>query len=126
MRSEITDRYIQMIAEMGEKMALMSPDDPKNWVRIIQKMYEFNMDNRILNNLRNQLNSSITDEKGLVSCALFRSLFFTYFKGEPHAYHIYDMLESAVSVYYDGLNFLAEGDSKMTDENKYVRISLLT
>lgn len=36
-------------------------------INIIKKMIKFNMDNRILNNLRQQLNEMIEDEEGLIS-----------------------------------------------------------
>jgi hypothetical protein len=50
-----------------------------------------------LNNLRQQLNELIEDEKGIVSPEVFKRMFFTFFKGEKHAYLIYDMLEPVVS-----------------------------
>lgn len=56
---------------------------------------------RILNNLRQQLNELIDDEKGIVAPAIFKRMFFTFFKGEKHAYIIYDMLEPLVSQFYD-------------------------
>jgi len=39
------------------------------------------LDNRILNNLRQQLNEMIEDERGLVNVNVFKKMFFTYFKG---------------------------------------------
>jgi hypothetical protein len=45
-----------------------------------------NLDNRILNNLRFQLNDQIEDEKGLVPPDTFHKMFFTFFKGERSAY----------------------------------------
>jgi hypothetical protein len=44
------------------------------------------MDNRILNNLRQQLNELIQDERGLVSVDVFEKMFFTYFKGQRFAH----------------------------------------
>jgi hypothetical protein len=41
---------------------------------------------RILNNLRQQLNELIEDEKGIVSIEIFKRMFFTFFKGERAAY----------------------------------------
>lgn len=45
-----------------------------------------NMDNRILNNLRQQLNEMILDERGIVSVETFHKLFFMFFKGERDAH----------------------------------------
>ncbi len=59
---------------------------PTSWVRIIEQIYRLNLDNRILNNLRQQLNELIEDEKGLVSPEVFKRMFFTFFKGERYAY----------------------------------------
>jgi hypothetical protein len=44
------------------------------------------LDNRILNNLRQQLNEMIEDERGLVYPADFHKMFFTFFKGDAQAY----------------------------------------
>jgi len=43
------------------------------------------MDNRILNNMREKLNSEIQDEWGLVDSVTFKKMFLTYFKGEYKA-----------------------------------------
>ena len=59
---------------------------PTSWVRIIEQIYRLNLDNRILNNLRQQLNELIEDEKGLVFPDVFKRMFFTFFKGERYAY----------------------------------------
>lgn len=44
-----------------------------------------NFDLRILNNLRQQLNELIEDERGIVAPEIFKRMFFTFFKGEKHA-----------------------------------------
>ena len=49
---------------------------------LYKMMYKNVMDNRIFNNLKQQLNEMIDDEKSLISVDEFRKLFFTYFKGE--------------------------------------------
>ena len=51
--------------------------------------------------MRQQLNEMIEDERGLVTIAQFKKMFFTYFKGEVSAYQVYEMLEKAVAVHYD-------------------------
>ena len=60
--------------------------DELNWIKIIEQIYRLNLDNRILNNLRMQLNHMVTNLNGLVSVQTFKQLFFTYFKGEPAAH----------------------------------------
>lgn len=87
-------------------------------------MYRLNMDNRILNNLRNQLNEMIKDNQGLVSIQVFRRAFFTYFKAERNAQQIYDMLQPAVTVYYSETDkkFLSEDDPDATEATKFARI----
>ena len=58
----------------------------KNWVKVIEQIYRLNLDMRILNNLRQQLNELIEDENGIVQIEVFKSMFFTFFKGESTAY----------------------------------------
>lgn len=79
---------------------------------------------RILNNLRQQLNEMIEDEKGLVQPDLFKKLFFTYFKGEKYAYQVYEMLLPIVTKHYlEGEDcFVAADDSRATPHNKFVVI----
>lgn len=83
-----------------------------------------NFDLRILNNLRQQLNELIEDEKGIVSPEVFKRMFFTFFKGEKHAYLIYDMLEPVVSQHYDLETeaLIDDDDPRATDANKFVQI----
>ena len=50
------------------------------------------MDNRILNNLRSQLNESIDNEQGAMEIKLFSNMFFSFFKGQPTAKAVYEML----------------------------------
>lgn len=80
MRMQAVDKYINQVYKQEEH-------DGK--IEIIKKMYLLNMDNRILNNLRKQLNEMIEDEAGLVSVEEFEKLFFTYFKGNANAFKIY-------------------------------------
>lgn len=88
MRADVVDKYIKSVMETGAQMA-MNPDikdTSKNWVKIVEQIYRLNLDNRILNNLRQQLNECIEDERGLVTIETFRKMFFTFFKGEQHAH----------------------------------------
>ncbi len=64
-------------------------------------MIKLNMDNRILNNLRQNLNEMISDEKGLVDMHAFKKMFFAFFNHEQHADVVYNMLKPAVSIYWD-------------------------
>ena len=57
------------------------------------------MDNRIFNNLKQQLNEMIDDEKSLISIDEFKKLFFTYFKGEVKASVIYEDLLPCITMY---------------------------
>lgn len=96
MRADVVDKYIKSVIELG-----ISKGERKDWVKIIEHIYRLNLDNRILNNLRFQLNDQIEDEKGLVPPETFHKMFFTFFKGERTAYQIYEMLFPAVSVHFD-------------------------
>ena len=49
---------------------------------MFKEIYKNVMDNRIFNNLKQQLNEMIDDEKALISIEEFRKMFFTFFKGE--------------------------------------------
>ena len=52
------------------------------------------MDNRVLNNMRQTMNESIEDERGLMSKVDFKQMFFTSFgrAAEENKKVIYDML----------------------------------
>ena len=45
-----------------------------------------------------------------------------FFKGERHAYQVYEMLEPCVSLYYDEINNkeLEDGDPKCDETTKFV------
>jgi hypothetical protein len=59
---------------------------------IIREVYKLNVDNRILNNLKQQLNELIDDERSLISVPEFKSIFFTYFKDGQKSSSIYEKL----------------------------------
>jgi hypothetical protein len=80
------------------------------------------LDNRILNNLRQQLNEMIEDEKGHVSPEVFKKMFFTFFKGERCAYQVYEMLAPIVSEHYIDDELISRDDTRATEGNKVVII----
>lgn len=100
----------------------------EDWVKVIEEIYRLNLDNRILNNLRQQLNEMIEDERGFVSVDVFRKMFFTFFKGERFAFQIFDMLLPLIQVAFDEANDKILEDFDLGDPSiKFVvRIQLLT
>lgn len=50
LRVKIVDKYIKKVLKQ----------DPK-WISVVEQIVKFNIDNRILNNLRQELNEQITD-----------------------------------------------------------------
>ena len=100
----------------------------EEWVRVIETFYKHNLDNRILNNLRQQLNEMIEDERGLVSVEIFRKMFFTFFKGEQFAYKIYELLLPLIVVCYDEVKDVVMEECSPNDARfkPIVRIQLLT
>jgi hypothetical protein len=89
-------------------------NDHMNWVNIIELMYRHNLDNRILNNLRQQLNEMIEDERGLVLPDVFRKMFFTFFKGEQYAYQVFEMLLPIITEWYDEATDTLAGEGQGT------------
>lgn len=81
MRSELVDNYFNQV---------MKGSNEANGV--FTEIYKHVMDNRIFNNLKQQLNEMIEDEKALIQVEEFRKMFFTFFKGEAKASSIYDKL----------------------------------
>lgn len=74
------------------------------------------MDNRIFNNLKQQLNEMIDDEKSLISIEEFRKMFFTFFKGEFKAKLLYEKLLPFVIVWNIG-DHVYEDPSDMTSSD---------
>lgn len=87
-------------------------------------MIKLNMDNRILNNLRQSLNEMISDEKGLVDTDTFRKMFFSYFSKEKQAEVIYNMLKPAVSVFWDEIADceIDKSDPRACEQTMFVKI----
>ncbi len=69
---------------------------------MFKEIYKNVMDNRIFNNLKQQLNEMIDDEKSLISIGEFRKIFFTFFKGEFKASLLYEKLLPFVIVWNIG------------------------
>lgn len=117
MRPKVVDSYIRTVLQQGHE---------KRMIRVIERMYKLNMDNRVLNNLRAQLNDMIEDERGLCTLNQFNSMFFSFFKGDPNAKTIYEMLEPCVTIFYDALSNKEIKESEAKPEQKFIKIQLLT
>ena len=89
MRSELVDNYFTNI--------MKSSGGPAS--EVFKEIYKNVMDNRIFNNLKEQLNSMIEDEKSLISIEEFRKMFFTYFKGEYKAGLLYEKVLPFITVW---------------------------
>ena len=60
MRPEVVDKYLMSVMNsQGGQFGQAA--------QIIKEIYELNVDNRILNNLKQQLNEMIDDERSLIS-----------------------------------------------------------
>ena len=88
MRSELVDNYFTNI--------MRSSGGPAS--EVFKEIYKNVMDNRIFNNLKEQLNSMIEDEKSLISIEEFRKMFFTYFKGEYKAGLLYEKVLPFITI----------------------------
>jgi Ca2+-binding EF-hand superfamily protein len=85
LRPEIVDKYINgTLNSQGGQTGLAAS--------IISEVYKLNVDNRILNNLKQQLNELIDDERSLISVSEFKPIFFTYFKDGQKSAGIYEKL----------------------------------
>jgi len=93
MRSVLLDDYFnQVMRATGEQ------------TKVYQEIYRNVMDNRIFNNLKQQLNEMIADEKSLIEVEEFKKIFFTYFKGEFKANLLYEQLLPFIIVWNIGNN----------------------
>ena len=93
MRSELVDNYFNQVMKGSNEQT-----------GVFREIYRNVMDNRIFNNLKQQLNEMIEDEKALIQVEEFRKMFFTFFKGEIKASNIYDKLLPQIIVWSDGEN----------------------
>ena len=73
MRSEVVDNYYDHIMREIAQPEL---------VEVIKEFYKHDVDSRIFNNLKQNLNTMIEDEQSLIGVEEFKKMFFTYFKGE--------------------------------------------
>ena len=54
-------------------------------MEVIKDFYRYDIDNRIFNNLKQQLNEAVEDEQSWIGEEEFKKMFFTFFKGEARA-----------------------------------------
>ena len=93
MRSELVENYFSNImSETGGDTGPMHD--------VFGEIYKHAMDNRIFNNLKQQLNELIEDEKSLISIPDFKRMFAMYFKAEVKADIIYTKLLPFITVYH--------------------------
>ena len=88
MRSDLVDSYFNQV---------MKGSNEQN--DVFREIYRNVMDNRIFNNLKQQLNEMIEDEKALIQVDEFRKMFYTFFKGEAKASIIYEKLLPRIVVW---------------------------
>jgi len=58
----------------------------------VLKIYEYNVDNRIFNNMRQTMNAQLHQYNDLMKLQKFRDLFYSTFKGNPNANEIFNLL----------------------------------
>lgn len=108
MRSEVMDEYFNQVMKGSEE---------RN--SVFEDIYRNVMDNRIFNNLKQQLNEMIEDEKSLISIDEFRKMFFTYFKGEYKASLLYEKLLPHIIVWNIG-DHVFNSTSEMTSADQLI------
>lgn len=121
MRSELVDSYFQQV--MRETGGAQS--------QVFQQIYMNVMDNRIFNNLKQQLNEMIEDEKSLISIEEFRKMFFMFFKGEFKANVLFDQLLPFITVTNIGDNVYESSEAvasrdRVAESEEMVSIQKLT
>lgn len=95
MRPSVVDKYIiDVMNSQGGQSGTAA--------QIIKEIYKLNVDNRILNNLKQQLNELIDDERSMLSVSEFKHIFYMYFKGESKASIIYEKLLPYIKCYLVG------------------------
>ena len=83
LRPRVVDTYIAQILKHNQQV---------DTTEVVREMYRKNMDNRILNNLRQQVNEIVEDPRQIFPVLEFKQMWFSFFKAEEHAEKIYDML----------------------------------
>ena len=105
LRSNVVEKYIREVLNKGENSSSYGQK-----FDIVKKMLELNLDNRVLNQMRQTMNEKIDDERGLMKRSEFKRMLYTSFGRIPHENKkiIYDMLIQLISVHVDEV----EKDSK--------------
>ena len=112
MRPQVVEDYRQQIQDFTGK------GEDSQAKMVFKDIYKNVMDNRIFNNLKQQLNEMIEDERSLISIEEFRKLFVTYFKGEVKASIIYEKLLTCIKVYEQGDELLEQPPQEGEYETK--------
>jgi len=94
LRSSIVERYV---------LGVIHKNNDKQYEQklyIVKKMQELGMDNRVLNNMRQNMNEQIQDDHGLMKIEEFHKMFFTAFGRIPEYKKkvIYDLLLPIIEV----------------------------
>ena len=79
-------------------------------------MIELNLDNRVLNQMRQTMNEKIDDERGLMKRSEFKRMLYTSFGRIPHENKkiIYDMLIQLISVHVENVEKGSKSKSNQT------------
>jgi hypothetical protein len=95
LRSNVVDRYILDILGADK-----NPISYAKKLDVVKKMLFLRMDNRVLNSMRQVMNESIEDERGLMKVEQFVSMFDTAFKStsEESKKTVKDMLLPLIKV----------------------------
>lgn len=88
LRSNIVEKYMKDIFNKN------NGDDYQQKLKVVRKMHELNMDNRVLNNMRQTMNEQIDDERGLMKADDFKRMFFTAYRAvtEDKKQTVFNML----------------------------------
>ena len=114
MRSELVESYFAEVTK-GTNGDL---------AEVFRIIYRELIDLRIFNNLKQQLNEMIEDEKSLIQIDDFRKLFFTYFKGEVKASLLYEKLLPFITVW--GTSADAEEQSSHSNLKKTEAVPMVS
>lgn len=74
LRSNIVEKYVREVLNSKK-----NPEIYQQKLDVVRKMIKLRMDNRVLNNMRQTMNESIEDEKGLMNKNDFKKMFYTAF-----------------------------------------------
>lgn len=95
LRSNVVDRYILDILGADK-----NPISYAKKLEVVKKMLFLRMDNRVLNSMRQVMNESIEDERGLMKVEQFVRMFDTAFKqsSESNKKTVKDMLVPLIRI----------------------------